>query len=305
MWQGSRKRKSSFSVRSRTATRRTLKQKTPLKGKGTLRHNRLKKRLYLTVGVVAALVLAVVGLSALSFLDRLLVKEVEVRGQQSIHPVSLESRTLQYTASAIGGLFSRQNILLYPVEDVKKLLAFEFPRIEEIEVKRDFLKRTVALTVNERIPYVLWCRESFLAHEESEEKQRVEECYLADRTGFLFAAASGTETLIKLYGGVKHADGEMLRKTVTPSYFQDVVTLLTGLQELDLHIREVRFRGDEAEITVDPGWQLLVAFSKDITNVATNLITVLEENELIEQLHRVKYIDLRFDDRAYYKLVEE
>ena len=200
----------------------------------------------------------------------------------------------------------KQNIFLFPANDLERILEFEFPRSESIKVKRNVFKRTVVVDVQERTPYALWCREVALPRAADVEAASIgEECFLADSGGFLFSEATGEETLITLFDCVKHPDGAMLRKNVTPAYFRNVVALLADLQKLDLHITSVTFIDDEAQVMVAPGWKLLIALSKDVSTIPVNLATVLDENELGDQLDALEYVDLRFDDRAYYKLNEQ
>ena len=305
MWKGSKRKRSSFTLSGRGTTRRTFKQ-TRLTGKSKLKRDRIRKRQFALIGIVAMLVLVLVGLSFLSFSKKMAVREVTVSGQQNIHPLAIIARSHQYTAEAYMGLFSRQNIMLYPSKDLEQLLTFEFPRIETIDVKRHLFKRNVSIVLSERTPYALWCRQSEKKKSEEEAEDVVfwEECFLADRTGFLFGKASGTETLIRLHGGVKHPDGSMLRKNVIPEDFGKIVSLLTGLQEIPLRITHIRFDDDEVEVFMAPGWKLLLTLSKDISTVPINLSTVLDENELSTQLEALEYIDLRFDDRVYYRLRE-
>lgn len=303
MWQGSRQRKSRFSFRN--GVKRRSSQKAPLTGRSRLKQERIKKRFLHGVGAVSALVLIVAGLSFASFGNALSLKELHIEGNNLIAAEALEARSWQFTAGAYFGLFSKQNIFLFPAGDLENLLFFEFPRAEEVSVKRNIFTRAVQIKVAERVPYALWCKVTTLPSEDSEEGLLVRErCFLADRLGFLFDEGTGQETLIKIYNGIKHPDGAMLRKQITPTYFRDVVSLLSGLQALNLDITSVTFREDEAEVIVAPGWKLLITFAKDVSAVPLNLATILDENELGSKLNQLEYVDLRFDDRVYYRLID-
>ena len=57
-------------------------------------------------------------------------------------------------------------------------------------------------------------------------------------------------------------------------------------------------------ITFGAGWDLRIALDKDLPTTAFNFAAVMDEYSLREKVGELLYIDMRFDDRVYYKVEE-
>lgn len=284
--------------RTRPATsRKTKSARSDVRLK--LSESKLRERRKLIRRAKSAFVLVlatfiVTGLSWVSYLDTFRVQEIVVEGTTHLSSSAIEAEMLQATAGAALGLFSRQNVLLYPYHSLETALPETFPRIETIDVRTEPIQQRATVTITEREPYAQWCR--------GREINRV--CYRTDRRGFIFERMAHEDAQTLLFEGGVGAE-EPLRVRVAPQYFVRVVNLIDDLAHDDHIVEEVHFRGSDVTVHMRTGWKLYVAADKDLGATVFNLRAVLDNHGLQKRLSDMAYIDMRFDERVYYKLFEE
>jgi cell division septal protein FtsQ len=247
---------------------------------------------FLQIAVGGVFIVSLLGaLSWLSFLDVLAVEVIAVEGNEEIRTRAVESQMMLATAGASWGLFSRQNIIVYPSSELENILAFEFPKIEKVLIMRKPLQQRIEVSITEREPYAQWCR--------------TDECYSIDRSGYVYEALSATSNdFVTFSGGVDESRTKVLRTSVAPEYFEQIRTFIAELSDMGLQVVQVTLEGEDARILFADGWELRVALDKDLAATSFNLAAVLDEYELKDRLIRVRYIDMRFDERIYYKMRE-
>jgi len=278
---------------------------TPVVTKSTaarakLAHSRVATRRRKIRILIASVVLVVVvscvgGLSWLSFLNFFAVNTIVVTGNGEVKTLALQSFLLEHTQKPVMGLFSQQNILLFPKVQLENLALFEFPKIDTLDISKDFPKHAVIVTVTERVPYGQWCRGA-------DEKK---ECYVIDNKGFVFEKKIDTIVgLIQFEGGIAESRRNVLRTSVAPVYFENVVTFLNSIIDMGLTPVHVTFQNKDATVRLEPGWDLKVALDGDLGATAVNLKAVLDTHNVRADLGQMQYIDMRFGDRVYKKMKE-
>jgi cell division septal protein FtsQ len=272
------------------------------KASGKLQLKRRRIFVAKVLAAIAVVVLLVSGLSWLSFSDALAVENITVSGNTTLDADVLQVAAMQQAAGAYLSLFSKQNIILYPHEYVQNFLLFEFPRIKEVKVKRNFTKRTAAIQLSEREPYALWCRGA--AQETDSER-----CYYLDEGGYVFeevSAENENEINLSVFrGGSLTERGSILRGRLNAEQFPTLRKLIDELHSgLNLDVRAININGSDVELLIEPDWILKLALDKELDLVPANLQAVFSEYNLLVHPENIEYVDLRFDERAYYKLRE-
>ena len=264
-----------------------------------LRRSRVAQRrakmraLRVLLGVVV-LVALLGAASWLSFLDTFAVQTITVEGNHVVRTRAIQARMMHATANATWGLFSRQNVLLYPRTELEDILAFSFPRIDTVSISRHPMRRSVSVRVVEREPYAQWCRT----------REHTRECYSVDTEGYVFEkVATTTADMIVFEGGLDAT--RALRARVAPQYFAQAVRFIDTLRTIGLSVATFVFEGADGRVVFRDGWELRVALDKDMAAVAHNLAVVLDEYNLRNRLNSVRYIDMRFGERVYYTLKGE
>jgi len=293
MWKGSRLTKAPAKKKA-SVTRKSVRARSKLSNSKIV--DKRKKVFALKSAIVFVVVTSFFGgVSWLSFSNFLGVGEVIVEGNKEVSTTAIQARITASTVVPVLGLFSRQNTLSYPKEELKEILVFEFPKIELVEIDVKPTKHSVIVSIVERTDYARWCNEL------GEQKM----CYRVDPTGFVFENESAiSNDKVTFFGGIEDSSRAPLRLFIAPKYFVEVTQLLEDLKKINLHVNTFTFEGEDARIIFSEGWELRVALDKNIDATVTNLEAILSENSLRERLNELLYIDMRFDERIYYKLIE-
>ncbi len=259
------------------------------------RENLLAKRRRVRIalaGLVGAVVVGVIcGASVLSYLPALAVHTLTTKGLQTIHENTFTHTIYTQTASAYWGLFSKQNIALYPTRSLEVALAYEFPRIKTVDVHRAGMHEVVAI-VSEREPWALWCGETGLESTP---------CFYVDETGFVFEQAPNVrEDLPGIIATLP--EGETLRAQIAPEYFAHIVALARAVEnETELSVRSINITENELVLHINPDWALKINLD-DTENFLSSFKAILDTDGLRARIEEVEYIDMRFGERIYYRL---
>jgi len=290
MWKGSRLKKAPVRKKA-TPTRKSARAQSKLSN-SKIAHRRNQVRALVGALVFILIVCSTGGLSWLSFSNFVAVENIAVEGNKEIKASQIQTIMIEETAKPKFMLFSRQNTITYPTKELEDILFFEFPKIESISIDKQPRKKSVVVSIVEREKYAVWCDAN-------------RKCYFLDASGFIFEELRATSTEKVIFeGGVKENISSPLRSIVAHEHFVSVVGLLKGLDELNLQVKTFKFEGDDARIIFEAGWELIVALDKDLGATAVNLEAVLDEYSLRDKLGEVLYIDMRFDERVYYKIRE-
>ncbi len=300
MWKGSRKDR--VPVLNKAGLSRLVVLTKDKRARTKLSNSKVaQRRNKMRVLRVALIVVAIVSffgaLSWISFADFLTVQDINVEGNVSLKTKAIQAKILEHTSTPTLFLFSRQNSLLYPSAELEDILSFEFPKIKTIAVSARPTKRVAEVVITERAPDALWCAGSISTSTQA--------CYYADAGGYIFERSmSLPEGMIVFRGGLNESKANMLRAYIEPKYFAQVSEFLAALRVLDLQPRSFLFEGDDARLVFASGWELRIALDKDLGATIFNLKAVVNDNDLRENLNNIQYIDMRFDERVYYKFGE-
>ena len=171
-------------------------------------------------------------------------------------------------------------------------------------------RRILEIAVTERSGKYIWCGETF----NLESKPQIEKCYFLDDEGYIFDEApyfSG-EVYFKFYGYVKLADGLPTGSYFFKENFKNVILFKQMLEDTDLE--PVAFymqeNGDvkmllskENKLATSP--EIRFKTNADLEKVAENLKVALDteplKSEFKNKYSLLLYIDLRFENKVYYK----
>lgn len=263
----------------------------PLELKPRVRLATRRKRARL-IGVSFALVAALIstlGASALSYHERFVINDINVHGTQALSAAAVESTFGSNINDGIHHFFSRANILFYPQSELREALLREQPLLQTVSFDRASpLSQTLTITVTEREPKYLWCSS---------------ECYFMDASGFIFMKASNPSGFLTFRGGlIAHQDpiGQIFMR----GKLDQLVTFIDGLRTGGFAVKSATVENDR-DLTLDLESGLLVKVVNDANaeQLSKNLSLVLSSEAL--QVSAVEYIDLRYGNRVYYKVISE
>ena len=281
MWRSNRRKTSGTTKRSLNTRGKLAKSKVAMR-RSKIRALQVAALLFVATSIFG-------GLSWASFLDVFAVQAIVVEGNEDIRTRSIQSELLRATENPSLGFFSQQSTLLYKSAELEELLLFTFPKIDSIAIDSQPTQQRVVVSIKERLPYALWCGT---------------ECYFIDNDGYVYEETATSSERILFTGHFSDRQNVTLRNLIAPQYFKEVVVFLETIQNNNLTVTKFIFEGDDARITFDTGWDLRIALDKDLPTAAFNFAAVMDEYSLREKVDELLYIDMRFDDRVYYKVEE-
>ncbi|OGI79442.1 hypothetical protein A3F19_00505 [Candidatus Nomurabacteria bacterium RIFCSPHIGHO2_12_FULL_37_29] len=231
------------------------------------------------------------------------ITSVEIVGNKIIDTEIIKTVAEKEIAGYYFWFFPKTNIFFYPKNNIKKELANQFKRLKDITLFVE-KNKVLKISLNERIGLYTWCGISpgtELIGENSKEQ-----CYFIDKDGYVFDEApyfSG-EVYFKFYGPI-------LESYFSPDIFSKLIsfkdTLFSmGLEPVILYMQENKnikiFLSDRTSSSKP---EIILKSDSDFEKIADNLEAALTTEPLQKNLKSkyssLKYIDLRFGNKVYYK----
>lgn len=281
-----------------------------------------KKRRKKNISVIVWVVVSVLTLGLLVYLshhpaiqiEKVIVSDLQYTDRTDVEKIINQQLNGQYI-----GLFSRANTVIFPRNQIVRTVKQAYPAIKDISFEWRGSK-SIAVRITEHAPVATWCDTPVtpapaLTHAESENiagalpqiitNASGEQCFFVNEDGFIFAPVKQPEKaqgLVTLYGNLIT---DPLRKTYTnKKTFTHLLDFVRLARRLEIVITEIwTTTGEAYAFVAQPGTQLYVDSEDDVVEVFDNLKTVIERDAINKaQFANIKYIDLRFGNRVFYKL---
>lgn len=249
-----------------------------------------RRRIRLFLSLLLLCTIAGAGISVPFFSGLFDMRTLSVTGTKVLSSQDVQNRVLAYVAEF------KANLLWFSSDHTEELLAQAFPRIASVDVSKNIFTRTVAVSVVEREPAGIAC--------EIGDSGR---CFSFDRDGVFFAEAPRIEGASLL----KVAE-QSLADVVLPrhQYSGELVAFMTQIKK-EAHDRagvtlasfSVRSEFGDIEAKAVEGFTVFFTMTQDAA-VQTHILKNILVTEIKDQAPQLDYIDLRVENRAYYKLRE-
>ncbi len=256
----------------------------------------LKKRrqfISRTNRVIVSVVITAGVLGYLLFFAKLFdVRTVEVRSPSVISTDAIRIKVDDVLNKKYLGIGRRSNIFIFSPQHIATVLAEEFPRIASIDIRRTSL-HSIAIVIKERVAVGLWCLPVR------------ERCYYFDAHGDSFLeilpSSGSIFTPINDFRERRIEIGENVAGSDWRENIFGVKKILQfgGITVVNFTIPEDSY--DEFQAMTNEGWNIL--YSKDINTrrQTDSLLLFLKEKITPEVRTTLEYVDLRIEDRIYYK----
>jgi len=237
--------------------------------------------------------LVVFFLSWLSFRQIFTVSDIISTGNAAISSDEIAAVAKTELSGSYLHLFSKANIFLYPKRKIEDDLLSSFKRFEQVSGGLEDLS-VMHIKVVERQAVALWCTSVGDA-----------DCYFIDETGFVFAAATGTlDNLLRFEGLI--SESKPVGKNYLPSAdFNKLNVFAKAFINLGAPIVDISANEEEGdfEAYVRNGGKILFN-AKDFSKTLENANAILSESTINDKdfWERLNYLDLRFDNKVFYKL---
>lgn len=260
--------------------RKRYKRISQLKRKKSLLKNRFFWRFLFILGILGTIFYFLIFSSIFQ------IKEIKISGNQSIATNFLKE-TIEPTIEKKFLFFSSRSIFLVNLKEINKVFSEKFPKLASVNLKRDF-PDVLILEVKEREAVGVWCQK--------------ENCFLIDQEGVIFEKGL-SETKLIIQSQEKEGESSLGEMVMEKNHLQSILEIQRKLAE-NFQIKIGEFfilpKGKLTARTTE-GWQIYFDISGDIAKQILNLSLVLEKKISAEKRKNLEYIDLRFDNRVYYK----
>jgi len=232
-----------------------------------------------------------------SYLPQYSVQEIAVAGTQEVSPSLVRAYVESVLAAGSRPFLSPDNIFFFRPAAIAKDIAGFFPRIASARVSRASLLATaVTVRIQERQPFARWCASP-------------ETCYMMDESGFVYAPAERVlaqpQTAYAFSGGIATSTNPV-GKYFAPAHLQGLLSLLSSLGQAGFTPQGAAIQTDQDfSVPLEEGFELRASFGQDPSQLARDLKLIVSSSALQGKETELEYVDLRFGDRAYYKLKGE
>lgn len=243
--------------------------------------------------IIAIVVIGATLVFVLFFAKLFDVREISVTSSELVPAQAVEQKAWEVLSSRVLGIPRKNNSLFFSPQKITPALLRAFPRINSVDIRRSSL-HAIAITVHERLPAGLWCL--------SGQKK----CFYYDSDGIAFSEIASTSGFLFVPVNDARDRSVEIGNSVAPDFWRnDILEAKKILQFANLNASQFIIPQDsfnEFDVVVAEGWKILYSTDFDINRQTDNLIAFLKEKITPEQRKNLDYIDLRTEDRIYYKM---
>lgn len=237
---------------------------------------------------------------ALFFSPFLAVDRIEISGIQELNLEDVKKASENSYGGEYLGIAPKKNLLIFPVRKTKKTLLDSFKKIKNVSIEKKF-PNFVEIKIQERKSLVIWCEG--------------EKCFIVDENGDAFEQV-GLDSrevlennLVKVISGnVKNiAEGEKILEVGKVEFlnnFKDILQKKSGV-EFSGEVRMQSHMAEEVILKTVQGWNVYVSAIIPLEKSASTLKIFLDKEISSEDFGRLEYVDLRVENKIFYKFKDE
>ncbi len=210
------------------------------------------------------------------------IKEVKVAGNLKIPSEEIIEITEKHIETSIL-FFPSKSIFFGGFHQAREEIRNSFPLISEVVIKRD-LPSALRVNIEERIPVATWVFQ--------------EDKFFLDAEGIVFEKTEASKKPV-IKGSRKVPLGA---EAVGKNLLKDILEISSGLSDRGIEIKEFSISYPKVTIKTEEGWEAYFDSEGNISTQAANLIVVIQEEVGETKRKDLEYVDLRFQERVFYKL---
>jgi hypothetical protein len=244
-----------------------------------------------------------VGLYFLSKWNEINISKIEISGNKVLETQALERLVQEEINGKYLWLFPKTNFVLAPRSKIKKELSQVFRRIDNISFDLSDSK-TLKIQISERKPVYTWCGEVL---PELDSKPGDLRCEFMDEKGYVFDEApyfSG-DAYFKFYGPLEEY-------YFGGNNFNNYILFISNLEHIGINPVSLVLKTDNeveiylsANIAPPDGPKIVFNNKNDLLKIYQNLEAAIKtdplKTEFKEKYSSLLYLDLRFNNKVYYK----
>ncbi len=256
--------------------------------------------LFLKIGLPIVFIVCLILLFRADFLQ---VKSFEVFNAQTLSQNDLKDTATGFISGNRFFVLPKSNIFFVNKEKLSALFLEQFPRIEKIDINKQFFSNYIKFTVTERGADYLWCSTSG-------------ECFFMSKNGLIFEKApfSESEYLISsaswlepknhfIFKGIL-MDDPIMKNFVSPDKMQTYEKFVELFKNAGIKIMSIDIESfDKAVAKSDIGDIFFTSEEVDFSEPVKNAVLLINEERAKNSNVKFQYIDTRFGNKMFYKLI--
>ncbi|HRH55437.1 MAG TPA: cell division protein FtsQ/DivIB [Candidatus Paceibacterota bacterium] len=272
---------------------RGKKQRTEAKEPLKKRRKKAKKALFVVLGIVLVLLIALTFV--LAWQPMLRVTDVRADGP---HAESVERIAREALYGTHLYVLPRNSLFFIPEDDIREQILAAHPEVEAVSIGAEGLTSLTVSTVARGEAFV-WCGVS---------RELVQPCFSANAQGLIYAPltpeqASSTQAL-RIFAPLEGQEGESAVRAhiARAEHIPEVLRFVKAMQTLGADIDSFVLRGDEADLYTEAGTRITYVLGREqeAAGIAASVFPQLALND-----GTIQYVDLRFSGKAYFKRASE
>lgn len=255
------------------------------------RSQRQKRKFYFFGSLVGVIVIAVFYF--VFFSGIFIIRGIDVIGTDVISVRDVQAVAAEFLSGKTLFVFPHENILLFSSASAAERLREVFPRADAVSVKKNVWRRTAVVTIEERKPAGVVCA------------QGSDQCVYFDAEGVVFAAAPTIASASLLRIEESNLDtGRFPQEKYAAELVQFITEAKKHMQEkARATITSFAFMNGygDVEARTQEGYAIFLNTAQGAEEQAQIFKNIIA-TEIKDQMPALEYIDLRVENRVYYKL---
>ena len=236
-----------------------------------------------------------VSIFMLFFSEYLQIATITVTGTQELDNQEVNERVENSLQGNFFGAIPKNNFLLVSQQKIESILLGDFKKIRSVTVIKRF-PDTVNIAVDERKAFLVWCS--------------ADKCYLLDEKGVAyneadFSSPELTQNHLLQINDVSSREVKIGEQIIEPAYEQYVLGIGDALGAVGFNATEKYWtpsrKAEEISVKTDQESEFYFSTEFDLSSALRTLSTILKKEIPQEQRNNITYIDLRNENKAFYK----
>jgi len=255
------------------------------------KRNRSKRIFNLSLRIAFPVVFFV-GLVFLLRADFLQIKNFEVLGAEAVSSESVKNVAAVFVSGNKLFIIPKSDILLLNKNKLASALLSNFPRLEKVKINKQFFSKSVELSLTERKTDFLWCSPS-------------NECFFMTKEGLVFEKLDPVQIpreKIIFRGNLTEAP--LMKNFADAEKMQNYLKFIRFFEDAGFRINSINVESpDKAVAESDVGDIIFNPEEIDLSLPAQNAILLINDTKIKNPSARFNYIDTRFGNKIFYKLI--
>jgi hypothetical protein len=234
-------------------------------------------------------------------MERFRIANIVVEGNSVTRDEDIQGIARRVLSGNYFWLYPRSNAALFPRKSIASAIQSEIPRIQEADLELEN-PQTLHVLVKERVPYALYCRQA-------EDPSSPVGCFFLDEGGFIFSPAPLFSGAVYFIYTLEAPLSDPIGQTLLPQdEFKAVSGFIERLRGQGIEGQVLALAGDAFHLHLDTSAEIIWKSADSPALVERNLNAFLGDEEVVKDkdfLKKVLYIDLRFNNKVFYKFRDE